>query len=58
MQETKEERPGGTLLQCQKASLTPNPIVFEVGFLVIKCLMNTQKDSNEIGQNNASEAVW
>lgn len=54
VQETKKERPGGTLLQCQKASLTLNPIVFEVGFLVIKCLMNLQKDSNEIGQNNAS----
>lgn len=54
MQETKKEQPSGTLLQCQKASLTLNPIVFEVGFLVIKCLMNMQKDSNEIGQNNAS----
>lgn len=50
----KKEQPGGTLLQCQEASLTPNPIVFEVGFLVIRCLMNMQKDSNEIGQNNAS----
>ena len=57
--ESEEEWPRRSTVRMSKSLPdSANPLAYEVLPPVINRLMNMHKDGNEIGQNNASQAVW